>query len=416
LISWIVTYWCVVKGIKSSGKVVYFTAVFPYIVLIIFFFRGVTLEGAKNGIALFFQPEWKRLEDPRIWMDAATQIFFTLSLGFGALIAFASYNDVKNNVMNDAYTVVFVNCGTSIFAGVVVFSILGYREVKTGFDATKVDGGPGLAFMAFSDAILLMDGSPFWGVIFFLMLILLGIDSEFGTLEASIAPFIDTGIIKSNKKSIFTAFVAICMLLIGLSLVAGNGFYIFQIFDNYAVGLPLLLIAFFQCVGVTWIYGSDNFANDIEYMTGSRPNFFWLLCWKYISPIALMIIFIVNCIDLGKKEAKYAVYTGCTQSPLYHSRAGTDGWVTNVPYPAWGTFLVVLVSVLPFVPLIGYMAYDLFKRPKAWARGFKKRLFTSWIEYLPDPSWADKSRRKTILEMEKLVNDDIISAEKEKLS
>ena len=78
------------------------------------------------------------MKEPRIWLDAATQMFFTLSLGFGALVAFASYMPVKNNIMKDAYTVVFINCGTSLFAGVVVFSILGHRELKTGLSATEV--------------------------------------------------------------------------------------------------------------------------------------------------------------------------------------------------------------------------------------------------------------------------------------
>ena len=73
-----------------------------------------------------------------MWKDAATQMFFTLSLGFGALIAFASYMPLHNQVMRDAYTVVFINCGTSLFAGIVVFSILGYREHITGIPATKV--------------------------------------------------------------------------------------------------------------------------------------------------------------------------------------------------------------------------------------------------------------------------------------
>ena len=74
----------------------------------------------------------------QVWKDAATQMFFTLSLAFGALIAFASYMPYHNQCMNDAYTVVFINCGTSIFAGIVVYSILGYREVKTGIPANKV--------------------------------------------------------------------------------------------------------------------------------------------------------------------------------------------------------------------------------------------------------------------------------------
>ena len=74
----------------------------------------------------------------QVWKDAATQMFFTLSLAFGALIAFASYMPYKNNCVNDAYAVVLINCGTSIFAGVVVFSILGYREQKTGISAATV--------------------------------------------------------------------------------------------------------------------------------------------------------------------------------------------------------------------------------------------------------------------------------------
>ena len=78
------------------------------------------------------------MTEPRIWLDAATQMFFTLTLGFGALVAFSSYNPVRNNCMRDAYIVVLINCGTSIFAGVVVFSILGYRELKTGMPAAEV--------------------------------------------------------------------------------------------------------------------------------------------------------------------------------------------------------------------------------------------------------------------------------------
>ena len=71
-------------------------------------------------------------------MDAAAQMFFTLSLGFGALISFASYMPLKNNCVRDAYTVVIINCGTSLIAGIVVFSILGHREKVTGNAADKV--------------------------------------------------------------------------------------------------------------------------------------------------------------------------------------------------------------------------------------------------------------------------------------
>lgn len=76
--------------------------------------------------------------DPKIWLDAAGQMFFTLSLGFGALIAFASYLPTKNDCLRDAYTVVIINCSTSLLAGIVVFMILGHRELETGELVIKV--------------------------------------------------------------------------------------------------------------------------------------------------------------------------------------------------------------------------------------------------------------------------------------
>lgn len=72
------------------------------------------------------------------WMDAATQIFYSLSIGFGALIAFSSYMPRKNNCVRDALTVVLINCGTSLFAGIVTFSFLGYRKKVTGIPIEEV--------------------------------------------------------------------------------------------------------------------------------------------------------------------------------------------------------------------------------------------------------------------------------------
>nr|QBP15011.1 solute carrier family 6 [Cyanea capillata] len=396
IVAWIVTYLCVVKGIQSSGKVVYFTAVFPYVVLIILFIRGVSLEGAGIGIKKFFNPDFARLKDPQIWMDAATQMFFTLSLGFGALIAFASYMPEKNNCTRDAYTVVLINCGTSLFAGIVVFSILGYRELKTGIDATKLGSGPGLAFMTFSDALLLMDVSPFWAILFFMMLILLGIDSEFGTLEAAISPIYEMGWV-TMKKSRFAAICAVVMLLFGLSMVSGPGFYIFQIFDDYSVTLPLLLIALFQVVAVSWVYGNDNFANDIEYMTGSRPNIFWLLCWKYISPAALIVVFIASVVKNAQTSPTYSAFVGCIQAPFSPLHPGSTTWNAAFEYPGWGKFLIVLVILVSTLPLLIWLVINW---PKNWMEGFRKTFASGWANYHPDPSWVDPSRRKSPMQME----------------
>ena len=71
-------------------------------------------------------------------MDAAVQVFFSLSLGFGALIAFASYNPINNNIIRDAYIIAITDCLTALFGSMVVLTILGYRQYKSGVPVTEV--------------------------------------------------------------------------------------------------------------------------------------------------------------------------------------------------------------------------------------------------------------------------------------
>ena len=383
IVAWVVVYLCVIKGIKSSGKVVYFTATFPYVILLILFFRGVTLDGAGSGMETFFSPRWDRLNDPKIWKDAATQMFFTLGMGFGTLITFASYMPKNNQCVRDTYAVVLINCGTSIFSGVVVFTILGYRELKTGIKAADVGSGPGLAFMAFSDAITQLSGSSFWAAIFFFMLILLGIDSAFGLLEGAINPLYEIGLFpKKLNKSIGTGIVAAVLFLIALSMVAGNGFYIFQIFDDYSANIPLLMIGLMQCIAVAWVYGNDKFADDIEEMTGKRPWIGWMICWKYISPLALTILIITSLYDMGDKGIGYWTFVACLQDPFSTKYPGSKAWLSPLEYPGWAKFLVALIIMISTIPILMFM---IVRWPKDWRAKFHAKLFTSIENYYPDP-------------------------------
>lgn len=115
------------KGIQSSGKAVYFTSLFPYIVLTIFFIRGITLPGAGAGILHMLEPKVEMLLKPSVWLDAATQVFYSFGLAFGSLIAFGSYNTPKNNCVRDVLLVSVCNAITAIYACVVIFAILGYK-------------------------------------------------------------------------------------------------------------------------------------------------------------------------------------------------------------------------------------------------------------------------------------------------
>lgn len=87
------------SGIQSTGKAVYITSTFPYVVLTTLLIVGLTKDGSLNGIKYFLTPEWERLKDMTVWKDAATQIFFSLSASWGGLITLSSYNDFHNNIV-----------------------------------------------------------------------------------------------------------------------------------------------------------------------------------------------------------------------------------------------------------------------------------------------------------------------------
>ncbi|XP_031560118.1 sodium-dependent neutral amino acid transporter SLC6A17-like isoform X2 [Actinia tenebrosa] len=369
LLAWIVVWLCMMKGVQSAGKAVYFTATFPYIVLIIFFGRGISLPGAMDGIWYMFKPEFIKLANPQVWLDAATQIFFSLSLAFGGLIAMSSYNPVHNNCHRDAILVSCINCGTSIFASIVIFSILGFKAHKTLNECKVIHGlngteplndtarlaecgnmtywlsqtasGPGLTFIAFTEAIVKMPISQLWATLFFCMLLTLGLGSMFGTLEGVITPVYDLKLVSWRKEFVTAAICAFCYL-IGLLFCQRSGEFWLQMFDNFSGTIPLLIIGFFELVGVSWIYGLKRFEDDIEYMIKMRPSIYFRYTWKFISPALVVLILVFSMIGMGIKPVKYS---------------GVDmktGKATKLDYPGWAYFLIALLigTSFLFIPAI----------------------------------------------------------------
>ncbi|XP_078267984.1 sodium- and chloride-dependent neutral and basic amino acid transporter B(0+)-like [Rhinoraja longicauda] len=188
LLGWLMVGAALFKGIKSSGKVVYFTATFPYVVLTVLLIRGLTLEGAWKGIEFYIggQSDFSKLADAELWKDAATQIFYTMSVGCGSLITLSSYNKFHNNCYRDTITVCVVNCASSVFAGFAIFSVLGHMAHVQNKPVSEIaQSGFGLAFIAYPEALAHLPWAPLWSILFFFMLLTLGLDTQFAGLGKS---------------------------------------------------------------------------------------------------------------------------------------------------------------------------------------------------------------------------------------
>lgn len=298
-IIYLICFFSMWKGIKTSGKVVWFTALFPYIVLTILMIRGLFLNGSMKGIEYYIRPDLSRLSDASVWVDAASQTFFSLGPGFGVLMAFASYNDFHHNVFRDAMITVVVNSLTSFASGFVIFMFLGYMSEISGREIKDVaEQGSTLVFIVYPEAIATMPWAPVWAVFFFLMLLTLGLDSSFGGSEAIITALSDVFPILRRHREWFVGILFFFYFLIGIPSCTDAGIYIVELLQNYAAFYSIIIAVFFEAVAVSWIYGIKRISEDIKQMLGTKPGIFWIATWCVAAPVFLGGIIISGLVQL----------------------------------------------------------------------------------------------------------------------
>ncbi|GFR33859.1 sodium- and chloride-dependent glycine transporter 2 [Trichonephila clavata] len=366
-IAWFLVFLCLLKGVKSSGKVVYVSATFPYVVLVCLLVRGVTLPGAWDGIVFYLYPRWELLLSFKVWGYAAAQIFYSVGASWGAVLTMASYNRFYNNVYRDAVIIPLINCATSIFAGFVVFSIIGFMAYETGNSIEDVvSEGPGLAFVVYPEAISRLPLSTFWSFLFFIMLFAIGLDSQFGMFETTISAFVDEYPALKKHKVLFTGCLCFLMFLLGLPCTTAGGMYILQLMDWYSAAFSLMVISLLELICISWVYGIERFFMDISLMIKRTPPFWWKLCWCYITPgtIACLLLFIA----------------------INHEAVTYDDYI----YPEWSIvvgWMIAMCSIVP-IPIVGII--QLLK-----AEGTLKERFISTLQ--PTDQWGPALEEHRIL-------------------
>merc|ERR1711879_445187 len=143
-----------------------------------------------------------------------------------------------------------------------------------------------------------MPHKKIWALLFFLMLLSLGFGSQICTVQGVVTAIQD--IVPERKRHKWwykteklAAIVCFSCLLIGIPFTLKSGIWTFTVFDTYAAsGTTLLWMVFFESIAIGWLYGADKFFENIEEMIGFKPASFFKYCWKYLTPLCVLTIFI----------------------------------------------------------------------------------------------------------------------------
>lgn len=295
IVSFLVVYLCCVKGIKTSGKVVYVSAPLPYFLLLVLLVRGLYLSGSWDGIKYLFEVDWSKLWGIEIWYRAANQVLFQFSVATACLHNLSSYKEKHNSIRQASLIIPGVTALTGILCAFTVFAYMGHMAKITNVSMEDLPlSGPDLVFIAYPAALTLMPGSTIWSIIFFVMLYFLGIDTEFTFLETVAGYFEDKqGRIfgRKIKLEIIRLYIVVGFFIAGIFLNTKAGFYFLTLYDDYATIVPFLLAAALECLIYGWIKGTAKLNNMLIYHTGEGfPEYARINIKFFTLPILLLLL------------------------------------------------------------------------------------------------------------------------------
>ncbi len=290
VIAWGVTYVAIASGVKSgierASKIM-----MPILFLMVLFLIGrmVFLPGALNGVNYMFEPDFSKIWDVKVWAAAYGQIFFTLSIGFAIMLAYSSYLPEKSDITNNAFMTVLINCGFSILAGIMIFSVLGYMAQEQGKPLTEVvSAGVGLAFVTLPAAINLLPAPYILGPLFFFALVVAGLSSHISIMEAVTSAIIDK-LNWTRKKAanvvIGTGFV------VSMAFATNGGLLLLDLVDHFANNVGIMVGGLVEIVLMAWLL---NRVAEVRGYVNERSDFsigqWFEICLRFVTPIMLTVI------------------------------------------------------------------------------------------------------------------------------
>lgn len=272
------------RGIEIANRIMIPTLVVVFTIIVI---RAVTLPGALTGLNAFFEPDFSRILDSSVWVAAYGQIFFSLSIAFAIMITYSSYLPKKSDITNNAFITGFSNSGFELLAGIGVFSILGFMATQQGVGIDEVvAGGVGLAFVVFPAII---NEFPFFreffGLLFFLSLVLAGLTSLISIVETYVAGLVDKFNISRTKAVLYGGGLS---AIISLLFATQGGLFFLDLVDYFINQFGVAALGLVEVILVAWILRKLGvFKTHADEISDIKLGSWWTISLGLITPVVL---------------------------------------------------------------------------------------------------------------------------------
>lgn len=296
----LILYGGVKKGVELSNKIFMPMLVILFTILVI---QSLRLPGAVDGLNAFFTPNWEAMKDYKVWLAAFGHIFFSLSIGFGIMLTYASYLKAKTNLTGSGMVVALANSSFEILAGVGIFAALGFMAHNAGVPVKEVvSGGIGLAFIAFPKIISSLGaGGDLFGFLFFASLTVAGITSMVSILEVPIAAFQDKlGWGRTKAVSIIGGGSAVISILL---FSTHSAITLVDIIDYFANNIGIVGGGLLSIIVVSWFKRPLmlQLQNHINAVSSLKVGKEWLLLLTFITPVSLFAALVLTIKDVAIK-------------------------------------------------------------------------------------------------------------------
>lgn len=278
------------KGINLACKICIPILAVCIVIIVI---RGITLPGAVDGIAYMFTPDWSAIAKPDVWVAAYGQVFFSLSIAFGIMLSYSSFLPKEEDVVNTAFFTACTNHGFEIFAGIGIFSIIGYMAGVQGVEVTEVAAaGVGLAFVVFPTAINALPAfNSLFAILFFLSLFTAAITSMISIVQA-IIPGVEDKWDMSHRKA--TTIVLIPIFVLSFMFITGAGLYLLDLADYIANNIGIVLCGVVEVFIVGWLLKTDTLRQEANRFSNFNIGKWWNYCLKIVTLVVLGYTFVLN--------------------------------------------------------------------------------------------------------------------------